>query len=41
MGRGPGLQPQVRWTALLTQDVPASPEHFGEIWFVVEILTLE
>lgn len=35
MGRGPG-----GWT-VLTQGAPSSPGHFGEIWFVVEILTLE
>lgn len=32
---------RVRWTILVTQDAPASLGQFGEIWFVVEILTLE
>ena len=41
VGRGPCLQARVRWTILLSQDAPASLGQFGEIWFVVEILTLE
>lgn len=41
MGRGPCLQSQGALDLPPMQDAPASLGQFGEIWFVVEILTLE